>query len=33
MVNRCGKCGVGILDYIYGFWWKCRHCGKWKVRW
>lgn len=19
----------GILDYIYGMWWKCRNCGMW----
>jgi hypothetical protein len=19
----------GLFDYIYGTWWRCRHCGTW----
>ena len=22
----------GLLDYVYGVWWKCRACGKWIVK-
>lgn len=25
----CKSCR-GILDYIYGSWWKCRICGRWR---
>lgn len=27
--NHC----PGVLDYIYGFWWKCRTCGGWSRKW
>jgi hypothetical protein len=25
----CISCSVGYLDYVYGTWWRCRHCGAW----
>ncbi len=30
MVNRCSKCRRGVIEYLYGVWWKCRECGAWK---
>jgi ribosomal protein L37AE/L43A len=34
-VHSCPACfpSVVILDYVYGIWWKCRHCGAWESRW
>lgn len=31
-VHYCKSCeygSYGIMDYIYGTWWKCRDCGTW----
>lgn len=26
------QCG-GIMDYVYGCWWKCRNCKQWGRIW
>jgi hypothetical protein len=28
----CPKCH-GIMDYLYGKWFRCRDCGAWKRGW
>lgn len=33
-VRYCGCSSIhGILDYIYGYWFKCRACGRWVTGW
>lgn len=27
---RCPFCLIGIMEYVYITWWKCRRCGHWK---
>lgn len=24
---------LGVLEYVYGCWWRCRFCGKWTAGW
>lgn len=30
--RQCFRCG-GILDYLYGLWFKCRKCSRWERGW
>lgn len=29
LVQHCPKC-MGIFDYVYYRWFRCRDCGRWK---